>query len=77
MPACGLRQEKRGPDIRLQTIIAGWGGYSCKVANHPLQEYAIGSRVITFKQNQGGAAFAITTHVRMANGSVIHKGTLA
>ena len=48
---------------------SGWGGYDCN-------GYDKGSRVITFQQQPLRESAALQTHVRMTNGSVIHRGTL-
>jgi hypothetical protein len=54
------------------------GGYDCDLPAGSKHEYGKGSRIITFSDGSvGGGSSTITTHVRMANGSVIHQGTLA
>ena len=58
---------------------SGWGGYDCDEPSGSAHKYAKGSRMITFQRQRGMAATAghtITTHVRLANGSVIHFGRL-
>jgi 3',5'-cyclic AMP phosphodiesterase CpdA len=48
---------------------SGYGGYQCK-------NYEQGVRIITIQTNYDARKFSVSTHVRLNNATIIHKGYL-